>query len=97
MGVSIRKMDAARQIHSNEYAKATISEHGYVVKIVATVNFNILSERRDSNVHNAIREVVDSALDAASYLRNANQSIWTVDELDAIQPDVKPKVDGDHA
>lgn len=97
MTVSIRKVDAAKQIHSNEYAKATISEHGYDIKIVATINYNILSERRTSNAHNAVREVIDSAFNAAAFLRNANQSIWTVDELEDIQPERAADVDGDHA
>lgn len=78
-------------------AKATISEHGYAVKILVELNYNILSGRRIGNAHKAVQAVIDSALDTADGLRGYNPAMFDVDDLIAIQPDTVPDMDTEHA
>ena len=85
--VRIRRMGAAKQIHTTEACRAIISEHGYGVKIIADLNFNTLTEEQAAAAHQQVQATVESALECADKLRHTNQSIWDVDELVNIQPD----------
>lgn len=62
--------------------KASVTEHGYQVKIVATLNYNAMTEKQAQRAHTLFFALASDALSAAQEKRKQNVPLFDLSELD---------------
>jgi hypothetical protein len=62
--------------------KASVTEHGYQVKLVATFNYNAMTERQGQHAHKLLFTLITDALSAAQEKRKANIPLFPIEDLD---------------
>jgi hypothetical protein len=63
--------------------KAAVTEHGYQVKIIASLNYNAMTERQAQHAHKLLFAMISDALSAAQDKRSSSVPLFPIDELAA--------------
>jgi hypothetical protein len=84
--IRIRKMGADKQIHSSGSGKAadtraTVAQHGYLLKITSTLNFQAMTEDQAAEAVAEMLATIAGAATTARDLRYTNPPMIGVSEL----------------
>lgn len=61
--------------------KASVTEHGYVVKVSVALNYNAMTERQAQQAHKLLFAMATDALSAAQNKRKANMPLFPIEDL----------------